>query len=695
MRRRAGRPREPKWRGAAWTEERGTSDEGRRRRKGAPEVRGKTVRRSTARITAAGRPVSWLGANFWSSTGGPLMWRSYDPAVVRAELRVLREHGLTMTRSFFYWPDFMPGPDVIDEDMAARFADFLDRHAEQQMSTVPTFIVGHMSGQNWDPAWRAGRDLYADVWMVGRQAWFAGEMVRRFGPHPAVAGWLVSNEMPLYGGDHAPPETVAAWAQILRDAVRAAGGRQPFSLGDGSWGIEASGRENGFRLADVARLCDFLGPHVYPVGDDQIRQHYAAAWQCELASTFGRPVVLEEFGVSSDFASAANAACYYRHVLHHSLLAGATGWIAWNNTDFDLPGQDPYRHHAFEQHFGLTDAAGAAKPALGEMRAFAATLDAIEVSRCARTDSDAALIIPGYLDTSYPFADPADRAHIARALAQAYVSARLADLPVALTRETSGIVSQGQGDARLYLAPSVKQLLAPTASVLERLAAGGACVYLSYSAGQTGWHRGPSYGRLDETFGVRHQLDVGLANPIEDDAVVLYFRQDFGDLARGTTLTFAAAGNQHSRSFLPVEPAGAEVIATDNHGRPALLLRRTGPGNRGSLILCTYPIEHMAALTPQVNPDDTVSLYSALAAHAGVRRAVTVDDPRVACDTLIRDDGTLFAVLASHAAEPLTVKPGLDSGGALTALDGTENGEGVTLGPFGIKVFKVTGRPGP
>ena len=38
------------------------------------------------------------------------MWRSYDPAVVREELRVLREHGLTMTRSFFYWPDFMPGP---------------------------------------------------------------------------------------------------------------------------------------------------------------------------------------------------------------------------------------------------------------------------------------------------------------------------------------------------------------------------------------------------------------------------------------------------------------------------------------------------------------------------------------------------------------------------------------------------------
>ena len=91
------------------------------------------------------------------------MWRTYDPALISAELGVLREHGLTMTRSFFYWADFMPEPDAIDEQMTARFADFLDRHAEQQMSTVPTFIVGHMSGQNWDPSWRGGRDLYADV----------------------------------------------------------------------------------------------------------------------------------------------------------------------------------------------------------------------------------------------------------------------------------------------------------------------------------------------------------------------------------------------------------------------------------------------------------------------------------------------------------------------------------------------------
>src|SRR4051794_21857408 len=199
------------------------------------------------------------------------MWRSYDPRVVREELDVLREHGLGITRSFYYWPDFMPEPGRIDEELAGHYADFLEAHAERDMATIPTFIVGHMSGENWDPAWRQGRDLYRDVWMVSQQAWFAAEIARRVGTHPAVAGGLVSNEMPLYGGE-ADSDTVTAWARIVVQAVRSAGATQPISLGDGAWGVETSGYDNGYSLRKLAPLVDFVGPHVYPMEDDEVRQ---------------------------------------------------------------------------------------------------------------------------------------------------------------------------------------------------------------------------------------------------------------------------------------------------------------------------------------------------------------------------------------------------------------------------------------
>ena len=256
------------------------------------------------------------------------------------------------------------------------------------MSTVPTFIVGHMSGENWDPSWRGGRDLYARR-LDGRTAGLVrrgdGAPLRRPPGGVRLAG--LQRDADLRRRD-APREVVAAWAQIIRDAVRAAGGRAAVLARRRRVGHRGQRQHTGFSLADAARLCDFLGPHVYPVGDDQVRQHYAAAWECELAGTFGRPVVLEEFGVSSDFASDANAARYYRQVLHNSLLAGATGWIGWCNSDYDdLAGQDPYRHHAFELHFGLTDSRGRPKPQLSEMKAFAEMLRAVDIGRCERAAS--------------------------------------------------------------------------------------------------------------------------------------------------------------------------------------------------------------------------------------------------------------------------------------------------------------------
>ncbi|MFE2940958.1 cellulase family glycosylhydrolase [Streptomyces sp. NPDC059255] len=640
--------------------------------------------RPAARISVGEHPVTWIGANFWSRTGGPLMWRSYRGEVVDEELRVLRDHGLNMTRSFFYWPDFMPEPDRIDERLCAHYADFLDRHHALGMTTVPTFLVGHMSGENWDPAWRGSRDLYTDVWLVSRQAWFAREMAARFKDHPAVAGWLVSNEMPIYGRAGATREEVAAWAQLVVDGVRASGARQPVSLGDGAWGLENSGHDNGFRLRDCAALTDWLGPHVYRMEDDPVRQHYAAAWVCELTGCFGLPVVLEEFGLTSDFASGPYAARYYRQALHNSLLAGATGWIAWNNTDYDtLREQPPYSHHAFEMHFGLTDSAGTPKPQLKEVRAFAELLERIDFGHCVRPGTDTALVVSSYLDTLYPFTREEDRSYVERTGRQAWISSRLADAPATVVRESDGITD----GHRLYLLPSTKQLLSPSWYRLEELARGGATVYVSYSPGAHEEQRGPWYAHLDRLFGVRHTLEYGLVDPIEDDTVELTLTRPFGTLAEGDTLSFRAAGTPSSRVFLPVEPYGAEVLATDGRGRPALLLRETGAG---AVVLCTYPLEHMASVTPRVNPEQTVRLYDALAAYAGVRRPVTVDDLRVAVDLLDHEDGRRYVWLVSQGREELVVKPVVEAGLRLTGLDGSAADE-VTLEPYGVRVLRLVG----
>ena len=643
------------------------------------------MRRDSAQLTHQPAVLPWLGANFWSRTGGPLMWRDYDPKTVREELRVLGDHGLNMTRSFFYWPDFHPEPDRVDEELCARFEDFLDAHLEAGMGTVPTFIVGHMSGENWDPAWRGNRDLYEDVWMVGRQAWFVSRMARRFKDHPAVTGWLITNEMPGYGRIYQvdPPsaDVVTAWAQAMCNAVRATGATQPVSLGDGAWGIEVTGRDNGFSLRETAEYVDFVGPHVYRSDTDRPRQHYRAAFECELAAVTGQPVVLEEFGLSTDTVSAANAGHFYRQTLHNSLLGGATGWIAWNNTDYDdLWDQSPYDHHPFEMHFGITDSTGAPKEPLRELAAFADVLKAVDFPNCARTEADAALVVPAFLERGYPYSRPADRPLIFTSLHQGYVTARAADLPVALTREADGL----PGEASLYLLPATRQLTTRTRRELARRAADGATVYLSFCSGEHPGTRGPWFDDLDGLFGVELQLSYGVAEPIEDDVLEMTFAEDFGGLRAGEVLRFPVAGNEDSRAYLPVVPRAGRVVAVDAHGRPALVVHETGTGRT---VLATYPLEHMAARTARVNPDATHRLYAALARVSGARRPVTVADPHVSADVVAHADGRRFVWLVSQSDGPLVVRPQAD--GKLHGLAGGEAVEDVRIGAYGVVVLEL------
>lgn len=613
------------------------------------------------------------------------MWRDYDAQVVGQELDQLRELEMPVTRSFFYWPDFMPTPDALDEELVSRYQDFLDQHAARGMRTIPTFIVGHMSGQNWDPVWRNGRDVFTDVWFVARQAWYIRELVSRFARHEAVAGWLLTNEVPIYGHWESrgvgsiSAEAVRSWVQILIDAVRAGGGTQPVSTGDGNWGVEVTGLDNGFRVRELAPMYDFHGPHVYRMETDPMRQNLGAAFICELLDIAGKPVVMEEFGVTSDYVSEENAAAYYRQVLHNTLLAGAAGWLAWNNVDYDdLYDVEPYLHHPFEMHFGLIDRDGRPKAQAVEMQKFGRLLRQIDVGRLSRPDASAALVVSSFLEARYPFTEPEDATAVFANTRQAYVATREADLPVGVVRELDGLPQ----DVSLFLLPSVKQLMAPTWRELRARAEAGATIYASVFLGVHAMQRGPWWPDLDHTFGVRRSTRYGLVDPVTEDTVVLRFQRDFGGIPAGQELVFPVAGTVNSRAFLPVEADGAEVIAVDGQGRPALLRHRTG---RGAMVLATYPFEHFAAETPFCNPEPTWRLYQALADEAGIERPVTVADPRVAAAELQHEDGRHLVWLVSHSTERLIVTPQVQ--GALTDLGGVPVTE-VDLEPHGVVVLE-------
>jgi endo-1,4-beta-mannosidase len=335
-------------------------------------------------------------------------------------------------------------------------------------------------------------------------------------------------------------------------------------------------------------------------------------------------------------------------------------------------------HHPFELHFGLVDQHGRAKDQAREMKSFAELLERHDVAHTSRPDAEIAILVSSFLEAQYPFTEPQDATIIFETARQAYIASREADLAVALTREVDGLPD----DAKLIILPSTKQLLATSWTRLSELAEAGATVYASHFVGEHANQRGPWWPNVDERFGVVRQSRYGLVEPVVDDILRVRFTRDFGDIAAGDVLEFAVGGNENSRSFLPLEPAGSEVIAVDQHDRPVLLRRRFGTGQ---LVLSTYPLEYFASVTREVNPEPTHRLYSALAKESGVVPDVRVDDPRVLVSELVRADGARLIWFVSESAEPLTVTP-VTSGGSL--FDAEAERTSVVLDPFGVVVLE-------
>jgi beta-glucosidase len=292
-------------------------------------------------------------------------------------------------------------------------------------------------------------------------------------------------------------------------------------------------------------------------------------------------------------------------------------------------------------------------------------------------------VVPSYLETGYPFTHPEDGPFVFAALEQAHVAAREADVPPALVREHDGI----DDGYRLFLVPSVKQLTAPTWPRLLELAASGATVWVSYAAGESDVQRGPWWTHTTELFGVRNALVYGLNDPIEDDVVELCFVSPLGDIDAGEVLRFRAAGGPNARCYLPVEVVDGETVATDSHGRPAIVRKAHGAGQA---LLSTYPLEYLAAAQGRVNPEPTWRIYRALAESAGATGKVTVPVPEVLADGLVHEDGSRFVWLVSEHGDDVKAEPQVTGGGSLATLAGSPVGPEITLPPYGVAVLRVT-----
>ncbi|MCR4418748.1 MAG: hypothetical protein QHH27_03400 [Clostridia bacterium] len=520
----------------------------------------------------------YLGVNYWPAESGVNWWEEFRLEEVARDLALMRGMGLNSVRVFLRWQDFQPAPDRVSEDALANFGRLADLARRNRLRLIPTLFTGHMSGENWDVPWRRGRCPYTDPDLLRAQLRLVAELAGRYGRHPAVAAWDLANEHDNF----VPLPSASAgwlWAHLLTREIQHLA-RQPVVLGTH---ITSFTCRDAFRYPDLGQIHDLLCVHPYPMyselcpGRPSLPPSTLFPSFClKLARALGgRPVLLEEFGLSTAVASEEEVKAYFQTALYSALAAGCSGALAWCFADFKRTHRKPYATVPHEIGFGLTRD-GRPKGAGAAMADFAAALSYLPLSGVEPLPAPAAILLPARY---YDHPEPGFAPHrLFGLLFAAYVLAKQAGLDVEFVSPEATLER-----FRLVICPGMPRrgsLDLPHWEKLGEYVRGGGNLYFSFA--------GAALPEMETVFGVR------LLYP---EAV-------------------NTAGGALPRTRLVVRPHTARVLyaAPDDH--PLALENRYGSGYA---LLVTEPVETRLASSPQDLPTNSFyRLYRRAAAFAGL-----------------------------------------------------------------------------
>ena len=128
--------------------------------------------------------------NYWASNVGTEMWREFDEKIIKKDLEILKEHGITHLRVFSNWRDFQPAVrlygyqgterdirqvdgnifkngNYLDEFMLERFKSFWNICEEYGFKLIVALVTGWMSSRLFVPPFLEGRNLYSAPLTIG------------------------------------------------------------------------------------------------------------------------------------------------------------------------------------------------------------------------------------------------------------------------------------------------------------------------------------------------------------------------------------------------------------------------------------------------------------------------------------------------------------------------------------------------
>ncbi len=458
-----------------------------------------------------------LGCNYWASNAGTEMWRNFDEAVIRDDLKILSSHGVKYIRVFPNWRDFQPVEPLytargdfreyrmidgslpknryyLEETMLERFGRFCDICADFDLKVIVGLVTGWMSLRLFVPPALYGKDLFTDPTALYFEQLLVMGIVERFKHHSAIYAWDHGNECHCMGKveNHF---VSASWIQMISNAVYSQDRTRPLISG-----INTVTTDGAWRIDEQAAVCDMMVTHPYPFwtrlsNNDKntyIKTTLLPTAMTKLYADLGKkPCFIEEFGTMGPGVCSEDLAADVLRVNYFSNLAvgtlGILWWCANEQSELMTP---PYTWTMVETELGMIYQNREPKPVLREMK------------RLSELDFD---IPPAKIDAVCLLTEGQDTWGVAF---MGYVLAKQSGLNISFADASKEIP-----DASVYMLPSIKEndiLPKELYLKLKEKVKAGAKLYISQDTGFLADFEGLTGNKI---------LDSELAE--DDDVLVL------------------------------------------------------------------------------------------------------------------------------------------------------------------------------
>lgn len=567
---------------------------------------------------------------------------------------IMKDLGVEYIRIFLIGEDFALKDDNLRENTVAKLKELLDIAWSRGIGVFITLIVGHMSGKNYKLPWEEV-SVYSEN-DLKRTLRFIERIVKLLKDHPAVSGWILSNELSLYE----KPVSVEEALRLLEETSKLVKSLDPIH-------VYSSGDIPSSILQDpllTCRFVDYIGPHLYIYDTDEVRNGFTYATLIELSRNAGNmPVLLEEFGSSTCQFSEESQAGLIREVLYTALAHSASGALVWCYSDFDLEDVPPYSWRPLELGFGLVKSNGEYKLSGKVFKEFSREKSLLEgVIREAIREWNALIIANYCLRRTYPFTwcNGMNRDsvywNLSKILSTSYMLISHVSPGPLLIHEETIREKQLPENTSLIVYPSVVEALSPTWRRLLEYVENGIVLYASFMRGigeSIYPHTSPTH-MWEELFGVEPGLESGFLGKVVYGDYKLTLTRDVGLLKRGMEIKLHFFT---SIWLYKARPLDADVLAVDNSGDPVLFQTKRGGGHS---LLSLVPFEIMLVNQLRLDYSSAVfKLFKELFSSLGVTASITVEDPRI--DTVVyRSPKYLVIFLINHSwtaiGTKLTVK---------------------------------------